>query len=378
MPGDSAEKRDHMRDWRGLIAAAGQSRRMGAFKPLLTLNGFPMIQMTVQSLKNGGIQDITVVIGREADRMREILAPMGVRLTENRDFASTDMLASVKKGLSGMRDAEGVFFLPGDLPLVSPKTMAYLKKEAEGLEKGMQGMIPLLNGKHAHPLFLSPEGYDAVLSYGGEGGLGAVSSKMRMKKAESRDPGTLKDADYPSDLEEMRAYARKFRGISADCCAQLYEEVRLPAHIRAHCRAVGDLAARMAETLISRGACLDVELCRSGGYLHDLCRLQPHHEQAAAIFLEEKGYGALAEIAGAHGGFAKEPESICRESAIVFLADKLVQEDRRVTVAERYQKALGKNPVKERVRKNIALCRRLIAEFEERTGERLEETCIHE
>ena len=123
--------------------------------------------------------------------MREILAPMGVRLTENRDFASTDMLASVKKGLSGMRDAEGVFFLPGDLPLVSPKTMAYLKKEAEGLEKGMQGMIPLLNGKHAHPLFLSPEGYDAVLSYGGEGGLGAVSSKMRMKKAESRDPGTL-------------------------------------------------------------------------------------------------------------------------------------------------------------------------------------------
>ena len=81
MPGDSAEKRDHMRDWRGLIAAAGQSRRMGAFKPLLTLNGFPMIQMTVQSLKNGGIQDITVVIGREADRMREILAPMGVRLT---------------------------------------------------------------------------------------------------------------------------------------------------------------------------------------------------------------------------------------------------------------------------------------------------------
>ena len=80
MPGDSAEKRDHMRDWRGLIVAAGQSRRMGAFKPLLTLNGFPMIQMTVQSLKNGGIQDITVVIGREADRMIGILEGLTEKL----------------------------------------------------------------------------------------------------------------------------------------------------------------------------------------------------------------------------------------------------------------------------------------------------------
>ena len=378
MSGDFAEKRDHMRDWRGLIVAAGQSRRMGAFKPLLTLNGFPMIQMTVQSLKNGGIRDITVVIGRESDRMREVLAPMGVRLAENPEFASTDMLSSVKKGLSGMRDAEGVFFLPGDLPLVSPRTMNYLKREAACLEKGTQGVIPLLNGKHAHPLFISPEGYDTVLAYEGEGGLGAVSCQMRMKKIEIRDPGALKDADFPSDLEEMRTYARKFRGISTDRCEELYEEVRLPAHIRAHCRAVGDLAARMAENLIGSGACLDVELCRSGGYLHDLCRLQFHHELAAKSFLERKGYLALAEIAGAHGGFEKEPESICQESAIVFLADKLIREDRRVTLTERYQKALEKDPVKERVRKNIALGRRLIAEYEERTGERLEETCIHE
>ena len=68
----------------------------------------------------------------------------------------------------------------------------------------------------------------------------------------------------------MRAYARKFRGISADCCAQLYEEVRLPAHIRAHCRAVGDLAARMAESLISRGACLDVN-CAAAEVICMIC-----------------------------------------------------------------------------------------------------------
>ena len=45
---------------RGLIAAAGKSSRMDGFKPLMELNGFPMIRMTVQSLRNAGIRDVTV------------------------------------------------------------------------------------------------------------------------------------------------------------------------------------------------------------------------------------------------------------------------------------------------------------------------------
>ena len=53
----------------GLIAAAGLSSRMDGFKPRMKLNGFPMIQMTVQSLKNAGIRDITVVTGYRAEEM---------------------------------------------------------------------------------------------------------------------------------------------------------------------------------------------------------------------------------------------------------------------------------------------------------------------
>ena len=130
--------------------------------------------------------------------------------------------------------------------------------------------------------------------------------------------------------------------------------------------------------MIRSGACLDVELCRSAGYLHDLCRLEPHHERAAEELLRKKGYNALAEAVGTHGGFDREPESICCEPAIVFLADKLIREDRRVTPEERYRKALEMHPVKERIRRNMRLCRRLIDEFEERTGERLDKACVHE
>ena len=47
------------------------------------------------------------------------------------------------------------------------------------------------------------------------------------------------DADDQKDLARIRAYARKYRGISPKLCEKLYDEVNLPAHIRAHCMAVG-------------------------------------------------------------------------------------------------------------------------------------------
>ena len=62
---------------KGLIAAAGRSRRMDGFKPLMELNGFPMICMTVQSLKNAGIEDITVVTGYRAQETEAVLKPLG-------------------------------------------------------------------------------------------------------------------------------------------------------------------------------------------------------------------------------------------------------------------------------------------------------------
>ena len=45
----------------GLIVAAGQSSRMGAFKPLLELEGYALIERSIFSLKNAGVEEIVVV-----------------------------------------------------------------------------------------------------------------------------------------------------------------------------------------------------------------------------------------------------------------------------------------------------------------------------
>lgn len=356
---------------RGLIAAAGLSSRMDGFKPLMELNGFPMIQMTVQSLRNGGIRDITVVTGYRGEEMERVLAPLHVQTVRNERYRETDMLSSIRLGLAQAEAADAVFFLPGDLPLLAPGSMKKLKNRLREISNRTDVLIPLTGGQTSHPPVLFPGGCRSVLRYRGEKGLKGAFSSMEAEYIRLDDPGALADADRREDFAGLEAYAKEHKGASRKLCESWYEETGLPAHIRAHCLAVGELAGELAQKLTEHGACLDVELCRSGGYVHDLCRLSRDHEAAAGAFLRKKGYLALAKTAEGHGGFEEEPETVCEERVLVCLADKLIQEDRRVTLDVRYQKAFACTPVKERIQRTVRICRKLMEEFEVITGEKL-------
>lgn len=366
----AGEKSDRIR-LQGLIAAAGNSSRMGDFKPLMKINGFPMIVMTIQSMRNAGIHDITVVIGRNAREMRRVLSPLGVRLVVNLDYRETDMLRSVQLGLETMTNAEGICFLPGDIPLIPPLALKKMKEKLQELKSNTQVLIPMMGEKQAHPPIFFQGAYEPILSWTGGGGMRKVFELLEKEYVMLDDPEILMDADVKREIEAIRSRAKAARGISLELCQELYKEMYLPENIRQHCIAVGNLAGEIAERLIENGACLDVELCKSGGFVHDLCRLLPHHEEKAREFLEHKGYFALGKIAGAHSRFLEMPQSICQEWVIVCLADKLVQETRRVSLRERYQKAFENPVIKPSIKKSYDICCRLAREYEERTGERL-------
>ena len=365
----------------GVITAAGLSSRMKEFKPLLRLNGFPMIQMTVQSMKNAGVEKIVVVTGYRGQEIVRALKDEDVILAENKEYAVTDMLTSAKVGIRKLGEVDGILLLPGDIPLIAPDTYGRILDRAAFLlsdKNRVHGMIPVWEQKRVHPLFLFQEAGEQVLAYQGECGLRGALKLMETEEIPVSDPGADRDADFPEDFLWMQAYARKTKGVSREICEAWYEEVELPEHIRAHCRAVGMLAGEIAEKLVQRGACLDVELCRSGGFLHDLLRLQKHHEQAAGDFLRTRGYEALAFIVEHHRGFEDKPSSVCREDVVVCLADKLIQETERVSFKVRYEKALGQRIIKEEKLRDFRICCELAKEFEVITGERLQELHISE
>jgi 1L-myo-inositol 1-phosphate cytidylyltransferase / CDP-L-myo-inositol myo-inositolphosphotransferase len=62
-----------------LILAAGSSRRMGSFKPLVRVGGLPLIERTIATARQAGVQDFCVVTGSEAGRLESFLTALARR-----------------------------------------------------------------------------------------------------------------------------------------------------------------------------------------------------------------------------------------------------------------------------------------------------------
>jgi choline kinase len=83
----------------GVILAAGAGTRLSGTngvrpKCLAEFGGTPLIDLQLRALRWCGIDEITVVVGFEADRVRNACGP-GVRFVENQVFAETNSLYSL-------------------------------------------------------------------------------------------------------------------------------------------------------------------------------------------------------------------------------------------------------------------------------------------
>ena len=105
----------------GVVAAAGLSSRMNAFKPLLRHGGTTIIESTVESLLASGAEQVFVVVGHQGRSIEALFrGHPRVRCVENPRYADGDMFASVRIGLSCAAAYDKVLFLPGDMPAVEP------------------------------------------------------------------------------------------------------------------------------------------------------------------------------------------------------------------------------------------------------------------
>ncbi|MCL1828165.1 MAG: NTP transferase domain-containing protein [Oscillospiraceae bacterium] len=355
---------------KGLILAAGLSSRMESFKPLMEINGFPMIQMTVQSLKNAGIEDICVVTGKRSFDVARIVEGLGADTVNNDNYRETDMFESVKIGIKHTAaGSDALLLLPGDMPLVSPKT---IKQIISGGKKNDHVVYPSYRGKRGHPPLIKDVCYDTVVNYNGEGGLREALCGLKGSNVHVDDAAVVSDADMKAEFDVVCKTARERRGISMCICEELYEEAALPEHIRNHCRAVAGLSRLMAQRLIMNGYFLDTELCASGGALHDITKLDEPHEQSGACFLRDRGYEALARIVEAHTGFKNDTEPEFDEKTIVSLADKLIKDTKPVTVRQRYDpvlKSISEDAeLRAAVMRNVKIFNVLAERFQRITG----------
>ena len=100
--------------------------------------------------------------------------------------------------------------------------------------------------------------------------------------------------------------------------------------VEAHSRAVAAEALRIAEALPLP---VDEDLLVSAALLHDVARSEKDHARLGAAWLRELGYEKAAAVAEQHHDLRS---GTLDEAAILYLADKCVREDRRVTLEERF------------------------------------------
>jgi putative nucleotidyltransferase with HDIG domain len=123
-------------------------------------------------------------------------------------------------------------------------------------------------------------------------------------------------------------------------CFRLLHKRQTPQPVIDHCRAVAGKAEEIAAVLIGRGIPLNRELVRAGALLHDIARVQPRHAQAAALWIIAEGYPKVAKVIAEHEELP-EPAHL-DESAVVYMADKLILGTEEVTMEERFSRSLEK------------------------------------
>ena len=140
-----------MEEVAAILLAAGRSRRMGAFKPLLPFGHSTVIQYCLTQLRSAGVKEIAVVVGHRANEVRVHLKDAEVAFALNPDPASA-MSVSIARGLEQINpSAKAVLIALVDHPAIDGTTILAIVAE---WKRGSKLVQPEHDGSGGHPVLI--------------------------------------------------------------------------------------------------------------------------------------------------------------------------------------------------------------------------------
>ena len=173
---------------------------MGAFKPLLPFGNKIVIECCIDYLREGGVEDIVVVLAHRAEELRQHVS--GVTFAVNPD-PDSEMGASIAAGIRELPEtAPATLIALVDHPAVPASVVTTL---LDSWQSGARIVIPTWQGRGGHPVLVDLAFKAELLNLSTTGGLRALFEAHRndVKRVPVDSPFIARDMDTWDDYNAL-------------------------------------------------------------------------------------------------------------------------------------------------------------------------------
>jgi len=176
----------------------------GIAKPLIRLQGVPLVSRQLVALSGAGVDEVAVVTGYASDAVEQEVQGFPVTLVHNSCYAEGQQ-GSVRAGLEALGGPfDAVFVLPSDQPLISADDLTELigafKKRTAG-----HVVVPMVGGKRGNPVLLDEVALEQILA--ADANLACRhfidNNPQLVHLHETANVHFIVDLDTPTDLKKL-------------------------------------------------------------------------------------------------------------------------------------------------------------------------------
>jgi molybdenum cofactor cytidylyltransferase len=194
----------NMKKISAIVLAAGESKRMaGKHKLLLPFAGKTIVENTVDAILQAHVDEVIVVLGYEAENVREVLLHRPVQFVYNPAYQN-GMANSIHTGLAAVAsDAGAVMISLADLPLVQSAELNLLISSFLSANKKTMA-VPTFGGLRGNPVIFDLRYRPEMLVLRGDVGCKSILAHHPEAVLEVEMP----TASVLEDVDTVEAYNR--------------------------------------------------------------------------------------------------------------------------------------------------------------------------
>ena len=194
-----------------IVPAAGLSSRMGQNKLLMPFGDKSLIEHAVDTLQASDLDEIVVVLGHEADQVRNRLERRRVNFVHNPDYRE-GLSTSVRTGMSAVaKGADAIMIYLADQPLIQPDEISRLIQAfAQAKRAGKSIVVPFFENRRGNPVILDASYRAMVLDIAGDVGCRRIIKRHpeQVFAVQMQTDHVVRDVDTLEDFLRVRGEER--------------------------------------------------------------------------------------------------------------------------------------------------------------------------